>query len=283
MRIRSLLLGLIALFLMQFGTANAQNGVNLSNPLQPVKTKSVIYFGLSGGYNKVYHNVNMKTFAYDVLCPTFEDGHDNGYHIGGFYEQMIGPAGTKHSVIIRGLYNTYNSKFEKEGDRLLSRVTDANGNEDDIYTVTNHKNEIKYAAASLDLMYKFRAVKFPNLGYLVFTGGPTADFITKKTMTQTLNLVSPNNVQFKEMELPAGQKYSADRRSIIVYDGDIDGAKSVRVGMKVGAQLELKVPNIPIDIIPGVFYNFALTNVDAQDWKVNILQIGVDIRYALKF
>ena len=132
-------------------------------------------------------------------------------------------------------------------------------------------------------MYKFRALNFPNLGSLVLTVGPTVDLIMTKTRSQTLNLVSPSNVQFKQQELPEGQSYSADRRSIIVYDGDIDGAKSMRMAMKFGVQLELKVPNIPIDIIPGAFYNFGLTNVDEQDWKVNVLQIGVDIRYALKY
>ena len=279
MKIRSLLCGLLML-VFAGGIASAQD---LSDPLRPVKIDEVIYFGLSGGYNKVMHNVEMKTFAYDVLCPVFEDGRENGYHLGGFYEQMIGEAGTAHSIVLRALYNTYNSSFEKQGDRLLSRVTDANGNESDVYTTTNHKNEIKYAAFSLDLMYKFRALMFPNLGALVFTAGPTVDFIGTKTRTQTMNLVDPSNVQFREQPLPEGQRYSADRRSVIVYDGDIDGAKSMRIGMKVGAQLEIKIPNLPIDIIPGAFYNFALTNVDDQDWKVNTIQIGVDIRYALKY
>lgn len=288
MKIRYLLFGLICFTLMG-NLLLAQDDVEQSSPIRPVAKEKVVYFGLSVGYNRVMHNAELKTFAEDLQCPVFEDGKASGFHFGGFYEQFIGAKGTQHSIILRGLYNTYPSSFEQQGDKQPTMaLLPAQGNlpprDSLVWSTSLNRNEIKYTAISVDLMYKFRAVEVQDVGGLVFTIGPTFDLIGTKTRSQTLSLLE-KDVQFKDFvdNGTANKNYSPDGRTLIVYDGEIENAQSLRFGIKVGAQLELKIPGLPIEIIPGAFYNFAFTNVDERDWKVNTIQISVDFRYALKF
>ena len=284
MKIRYLLFGLICFTLMG-NLLLAQEDVKQSDPLNPVTKEKVVYFGLSVGYNRVMHNAELKTFAEDLQCPVFEDGKASGFHFGGFYEQFIGAKGTQHSILLRGLYNTYPSKFEQQGDRQPSMTWSEEKKEDVmVWSTSLNSNEIKYSAISVDLMYKFRAVEIQDVGGLVFTIGPTFDLIGTKTRSQKLSLLE-NDVQFKDFADNGNlnKNYSPDGRTLIVYDGEIENAQSTRFGIKLGTQLELKIPGLPIDIIPSAFYNFAFTNVDERDWKVNTIQIGVDLRYALKF
>lgn len=288
MRIRYLLFGLL-----MFAFASDKIFAQGSNPLEARSTPTTIYFGLTFGYNKVMHNTSLRSFPntqskeQETLfpCPIFTDGKANGFHIGGFYEQFIGEVGTAHSIIFRGLYNTFPSNFEEFGDDQMSRVQDQNdGSWKEVPSSTIHINEIKYSALTLDVMYKFRAYSLQNVGKLVFTLGPTFDFIATKTRNQTMSIVKPDNAYFAEFDDPNTKyKFTNNGRTIVAYDGEIANAKSLRVGVKVGVQLEIPLPNTNIEIIPSAFYNMAFTNVDDQDWKVNVFQIGVDLRYALKF
>lgn len=285
MKIRYLLFGLICFTMMGGPTAFAQDDLdNYSNPLEIAGKPSAIYFGLSVGYNRVLHSAELKTFAEDLSCPVFQDGKASGFHVGGFYEQFIGEKGTQHSVILRGLYNTFPASFTQQGDKQpsMARLPEIPGHlperDSMVWSTSMNSNEIKYTAISLDLMYKFRAVDIQDVGGLVFTIGPTFDLINTKTRSQKLELLE-TNVQFVPQP---GKVYSPDNRTIIVFDGEIENAQSLRFAIKAGVQMELKIPGVPIDIIPGAFYNFAFTNVDDRDWKVNAIQIGVDLRYALK-
>lgn len=282
MKIRYLLFGLIC-FTMIGDYMFAQEDAKQPSARMPVTKPSAVYFGLSIGYNRVMHNAELKTFAEDLSCPVFDNGKSSGFHIGGFYEQFIGEKGTAHSIILRGLYNTLPASFEQQGDRQpsmikLKAVPLLPERDSMIQSTSLNSNEVKYSAISLDLMYKFRAVDVQDVGGLVFTIGPTFDLIGTKTRSQKLALLE-KDVQFVEQP---GKNYSPDKRTIIVYDGEIENAQSFRFGIKAGVQLELKIPGLPIEVIPGAFYNFAFTNVDERDWKVNALQIGVDLRYALK-
>ncbi len=280
MRIRYLLFGLL-----MFAFAGGE--MFGSTPIKPETKPTTVYFGLSVGYNKVMHSTTIKSFPNSVVtCPSFTDGKASGFHIGGFYEQFIGEVGSAHSIIIRGLYNTFPANFDMLGDEQLSRVQtnqkDENGQyiSKDVMSSTANSNEIKYSALSLDVMYKFRALAWQDVGGVVITLGPTVDFIGTKTHNQTLSIVTPEDATFIVKE---GVTYTNNFRTIVASTGDIPDAKSIRFGIKVGAQLELKLPGTSIDIIPGAFYNMAFTDVNNQDWKVNAFQIGVDIRYALKF
>jgi hypothetical protein len=289
MNIRYLLFGL-SFFLLASSVSFGQGtevGSLEDSPISIAKNKSAFYLGPVFGFNKAMHSANLSTFAEDVLCPIFSDGSASGYHFGAFYEQFIGGITSQHSFVARVLYNTFPAKFTQVGDNPTSRLQDHSGNYVTIASSTNNTNEVKYNCLSLDLMYKFRALLIPNLGALAVTVGPTIDYVLTKTNTQKVELVSPDNVQFIPLNAAElaknGWKYSDDLRTITVYDGDIESAKSMRFGIKAGLQLELKLPGTPIDIIPGAFYNLALTDVSNQDWKVNAFQLSVDVRFAISY
>ncbi len=290
MNIRYLLFGL-SFFILASSASFGQGtevGSLIDNPLEIAKNKAAFYLGPVFGYNKANHSADLSTFAEDVLCPNFENGSSSGFHVGAFYEQFLGPIeSTKHSFVARILYNTYPAKFVRDGDNFGSRLKDPiTGNYVVLKSVTRNENEVKYNALSLDLMYKFRALLIPNLGALALTVGPTVDYIMTKTNSQKYTILTPDNVQFIPLE-PAeaaarGWTYSDDGRTINVFDGDIEEAKSMRFGLKAGIQLEITLPN-SISIIPGAFYNLALTDVSNQDWKVNVFQLSVDVRFAISY
>ena len=255
------------------------------NPLRPAPKFGAFYIGPVIGYNKAMHSADLSTFAEDVLCPKFSDGSASGFHFGMFYEQFIGGISSQHSVVARILYNTLPASFTTEGDAYTSRLQDGNGNFIDVPSVTRNENKVVYNALSLDLMYKFRVIPIQDVGGLVLTVGPTFDYIIKKTNSQKYYLLTPNNVQFipKSDAQARGWKYSDDGRTITVFEGDIPDAKSMRFALKTGIQLEYKLPGTSIDLIPGAFYNLAFTDVDNQDWKVNVFQISLDIRFAISY
>jgi hypothetical protein len=51
------------------------------------------------------------------------------------------------------------------------------------------------------------------------------------------------------------------------------------VGIKAGLQYELTLGRWRV--MPGMFYNFAITKVTSREnWRANALQLGVDFRTA---
>lgn len=277
MKFRFLFLGIISLFIYQSATLTAQD-----NPLEPGAAGGAIYLGPVIGYNMSMHSVNLASFAEDPLCPFFENGSANGFHIGAFYEHIIGDVTSRHSVVARILYNSMPAYFEKVGDTYPSLVDDGQGGYTTVLSSTQHTVDVSYNMLSLNLMYKFKV-----FGGFVLTIGPDIDFIMSNALTQEYKIIEPDNVQFKpvppdpETGFP---QYKDNNRTIVVYDGDIGegaGSASTRFGLKLGAQYEILTGG-KIDIIPGIFYNMGLTNAtENEDWKVSALQLSVDVRFAL--
>lgn len=276
MKFRLLIIGLLMITIVFSYRANAQAGE--SNPLNPGQTSSAIYLGPVLGYNMSMHSVNLASFAEDPLCPFFENGSSNGFHIGVFYEQILGKVDSKHSIVARLLYNSLPAYFEKVGDEYPSLVDDGQGGYTTVMSSTQHTVDVSYNLISLDLMYKFNMV-----AGLVLTVGPTIDYVMSNNLSQKYSIVKPDNVQFKPVNDP-NLKYENNNRTIIVYDGDIgkgQGSASTRFALKFGVQYEI-ITGSKIDFIPGFFYNLGLTNATSnENWKVSAMQASIDIRFAL--
>ncbi len=276
MKFRLLILGLLISTVVLSTDLMAQG--TTSDPLKPGTSSSVIYLGPVLGYNMSMHSVNLASFAEDPLCPFFENGSSNGFHIGFFYEHILGNVDSKHSLVARFLYNSLPAYFEKVGDEYPSLVQDGKGGLTTIISSTDHTVDVSYNMLSLDLMYKFNLV-----AGLVLTVGPTFDFIMSNNLTQKFLLTHPDNAKFVRGNDP-NLKYEDNDRTIIVYDGDIgkgQGSASTRFALKMGVQYEI-ITGGKIDIIPGFFYNMGLTNASPHEsWKVSAIQASVDIRFAL--
>jgi hypothetical protein len=282
MKLRLLLMAVLTVAILFPVIVNAQD-----SPLDPVDAGGAILLGPVVGYNRSMHSVDLASFAQDPLCPFFTNGSSNGFHIGFFYEQILGEKTSQHSVVARVLYNSMPSFFEKVGDTYPSLVDDGNGGYTTVNSSTKHTVDVAYNMVSLDIMYKFRAV----LG-LVLTVGPTVDFIMKKELTQKYMIVEPDFIQFQRDPKLDPRQYIDNDRTIVVYgkgygitgDGDIGkggASSSTRFGLKLGAQYEI-ITGGKIDFIPGIFYNLGLTDAAAlESWKVSCIQASVDIRFAI--
>ena len=284
MKLRLLLMAVLTAAIL-FPTFLLAQGGDMDDPLNPKSGTKAIYMGPVVGYNRSMHSVNLASFAQDPLCPFFENGSSNGFHVGFFYEQILGDAKSQHSLVGRVLFNSMPSYFEKVGDTYPSLVDDGKGGYTTVNSSTKHTVDVSYSMASLDIMYKFRAV----LG-LVLTVGPTIDFVLKKELTQKYMIIEPDYVQFKVVP-NSPYRYEDNNRTIVVYgkgilpgDGDIGkggNSASTRFGLKLGAQYEI-ITGSTINFIPGIFYNMGLTNAaDLESWKVSAIQASVDIRFAL--
>lgn len=272
-----ILLTAIAVLIANFNMVQAQEEAD--DPLRPTVLSTPIYIGPTVGINRSLHTVDLKTFSDDDKCPTFINGANFGFWIGGTFEYLLGNVkNSSSSVIFRAMYSTMPASMEKSGDILPSRVQ---GTDEPIYTEVVHKNEVTYDMLSFDICYKL------NLFGSSFgvTLGPTIDMIMNAKKEQTMSLVdAPPHIRFKED--PANPNISyRDNGQTIVLDGgqgDIPNSSGMRFGVKAGVQYEILLG--AWYVVPEIFYNFALTDVtDAEDWRVNAIQIGIDFRYALKF
>ncbi|HRP01809.1 MAG TPA: hypothetical protein PLE30_04085 [Candidatus Kapabacteria bacterium] len=270
----------LALGFIMTGMSLAQD---LSNPLLPTYQRPPIYIGPVFGYNRSMHSVDLASFD-EAICPRFQNGDANGFYAGLSWEQMLGDlASSNSSFIVRVLYNTMPANLETSENPIPSLVTvvDANGNPSSeviLNSSTTHTQEIKYSMITGEVMYKLNP--FGAGLPLGFTIGPTFDFAMSKTQSQKYKLVTPLEAQFKRNDA-AGYRYEDNDRTIVIKDGDIPESSSFRFGLKAGVQYEI-ITSGKMYIVPAMYYNFGVTNLSSREnWRVNALQVGVDIRFAL--
>ncbi|MCX7879097.1 MAG: hypothetical protein N2517_00340 [Ignavibacteria bacterium] len=281
---------LLVCFSITFIDVFAQVEEEGPTPLGPGRGTAAIYLGPVAGFNRAVHSANLASFADDPLCPFFTNGSSNGFYVGGFYEQILGGVVSKHSLVGRIIFNTMPAVFEKEGDTYPSLVDDGRGGFTTVLSSTRHTLNVTYSMLTVEAMYKF------NIAYgLVVTGGPTFDFVLQSNLLQKMEIVEPANVKFKMV--PRDQwkekgivRYENNDRTIVAWDGaparptsrnpDVKST-AFRFSLKFGIQYEI-ITGTKIDIIPGIFYNLGVTNVNnVESWKVSSIQAGVDIRFTL--
>lgn len=286
MKIRTLSL-FLGIFLASLVSVYSQVGSDNSSVLEPGEDKGVIYLGPTFGYNKSIHSYNIVSFeSKDAPCPTFDQGNDNGYHLGFNLQIPFSSVNSKHSIIVRGLYSSLPSNSKVVSNTNLgSHVTDPNSTEGkDYFTDTRHVLEVDYKVASVDVMYAFKPMQ--DLGF-VFTIGPTFDFALTKKKTQKMELLSTDpNVRFKDKNVP-GQpvkyEYENDYKTLIVggKNSDIDESNAFRLGFKVGAHYDISVEKVLV--CPYIMYDMGVTKLaSGSNWRVNALMIGVDVRFSIK-
>lgn len=250
---------------------------DLSDPLAPKKAPTRIYLGPIGGISKNFHTGGFESFKGDVQCPSFGVGDATGFFAGFSFEYLLGksPKDSRSSLLVRLAYDSRPASFSVVGDihpsRLLS--TDTTKPEQIVQSSTNHDASIVYQMVNADILYKL------NMGNSRFAlaAGPSIGLVMKATVDQTFSLVQPNNVQF--IEKP-GNNYTNNRRTIVLQSGDIPSKSGIRFGVKVGAMYEINASKMLI--VPAIWYDFGITKTtSAENWRVNSLMMGVDLRFAL--
>ncbi len=252
-----------------------------TSPVDPGEPSAPVFFGFIGGVNQAMHQAEIATFADDDYCPFFGNSSDFGFFGGAFVWFPIGDlVDSKHSIYVRAVYNTFPSEFQKSGftnEALVYTETSSDAKAEIVKFTTDHTLDVTYNVLSLEFLYKYMI--FKNIGVLV---GPTFDFPVSKNSIQRLRIADPQNVSFMVPPNPKYQ-YENGNRAIIVNNGSLPDAENIRLALKLGVQYEI-ITGTGFDIIPGLFYNIGITKVTkSDDWRVNAVQIGVDIRYSLSF
>jgi hypothetical protein len=278
MKVRLLTLALAVLFLTTFSSSLAQEGRD--NPLEPAPEASAIFIGPVFGFNNSLHTVNLASFADEInkpLCPFFEGGSASGFYAGLSIEFFLGNVvNSQHSIIGRVLYSTLPVTMERDGDVYPSLVGEGD-NQQIVNSSTRHDIEVDYNLISAEVMYNYKVI--PRFG-LGLTGGLTFDIPMTKTIYQTYNLIQPLNFKFRRVE-GEGYTYINNDRTIVVRDGDIDDASGFRLGLKFGVQYDIHFAG-GFYVVPAAYYNFGITDLtSAEDWRVDAIQIGVDIRFGI--
>jgi len=276
MKLRLLYAALTGVFFLGFANGNSQD---LANPLMPVQAKQPFYIGPIFGINLVDHTTDIRSIDADLdpqsLCPVLSDGSGTGFYAGISFEYFLeGSKDSKSSIIAKLYYSTLPSSFQQNWDNLPSVIDAGTANEQIVFSSTEFTSEVVYNVVSLELLYKL------NLFETTFgvVAGPTFDMVMASNYNRKMNLLQPLNAQFVRQD---GYEYENDDRTVVLNDGEIDGASGLRIGLKVGAQYELLI-GTGYYIVPNVGYNFGVTEVTGvQNWRVNAIQMGVDIRFAL--
>ncbi|PKL86243.1 MAG: hypothetical protein CVV22_03540 [Ignavibacteriae bacterium HGW-Ignavibacteriae-1] len=276
-----LLISAVFSTLMVFGQSDEDN------PIMPVYEEVPIYIGPVFGYNRSIHSVDLASFD-EAICPRFQDGNDNGFYVGFSFEHHLGKDATlsTSSFIFRVLYSTMPAFMETSEAPIPSLITIVDGNgdpigEDIINSSTRHTQQVDYSVVSAEVCYKINPI--PGMG-LGFTIGPTFDFALTKTQDQRYELLTPLEAQFRRNQDAIdqlGYKYVDNDQVIIIKEGDIPNSNAFRLGIKAGVQYEILFGTLVI--VPAMYYNYGVTNLSSQEsWRVNALQVGVDLRWAVK-
>lgn len=262
----------LAAFLLSASSLLAQQEIGArATPLQPARRAPRIYVGPVGGYNNSLHSSSFQSVSGDVLCPTFTGGTQNGYYVGLSFEYLLGkPRESKSSIIARAVYNTFPAFFSQGGDILPSTDT-ATGNV--VFSEVEHTADISYSTFDIELIYKLNLFN-SNFGIVI---GPTVGFVADVQRVQRMNLIKPDNAVFKEKP---GTEYENFGRTAITARDQIPGHSALRLAIKAGVQYEITVGRVLV--VPCAYYNFGVTKLsDADNLRVNALQVGVDVRFAL--
>ncbi len=251
-----------------FISLNAQD-----NPLEFTNTVKRIYVGPAAGVNLTGNGGSFSSLSGEANCPIFSAGNAPGFYLGLTAEYMLGEdANSNSSIIARLLYDNMPIFFRVDGEN--KPVQDANGQVLD--SKTNHEIQITYPMITTEIMYKLNP--FGNL--FGFTVGPSFGIPIGGSQQERLNLIEPESGQFVPVPGEDPAKYTNFQRTYIYYDGVIPNANPFRLALKVGAHLEISQGKMLI--VPNVNYNFGITTVNSKDsWRINALQAGVDVRFAL--
>jgi hypothetical protein len=258
-------------------SAFAQRGVQkeYASPLDPSAKPTPIYIGPAFGFNIMGHSMDIPTFVNDKLCPNFKNASGIGILGGLTLEYLFGDvASSSSSLIFRALFNMYPGSVTVE-DKDYPTM-DLSGNV--LLCGVENTMDITYNAATFEVMYKINPIPGFGLGIVV---GPAFDYIITKDRTHKFSLTKPLNAQFDPEKIwPEGTTFDPNKRTATIYDGEIEDASTIRLGLKAGVQYEILLGS-KLYIAPSLAYNFGITSLSsAHTWRVSPIQIALDARFA---
>lgn len=247
----------------------------ISNPMEPLRDPPKILVGPIGGFNQNFHTGGFTSLAPEAVCPNFTTGEAVGFFNGLSAEMILDSLKDSHnSLVMRVMYDSRPSSFAESGDEFPTSVV-ANGRRRIVLSSTQHSAEISYSMLAADLVYKLMI----GDSRIAIAAGPSFGYVIDASLHQRFDLIEPLNAQF---DPNANSRFPLENngRSLVIFRGDIPDINRWRVGLKMGLMYEVNLHNFIA--VPAIWYDIGLTKLTkTENWRVNALQLGVDVRFAM--
>lgn len=260
--------------LLSFGSSNSSAQDPADDPLVLMNAMPRLYVGIVGGYNRAYHSPGFQSIGRVVYLPYFADGVASGYYFGISAEYLLRrPGGFRSSILAHAVYTSMPAQYHMDGPRLPA----IDQHQNVVYSKVRYAAEVEYSLIDLDLLLKLDLFGW-GLGVTV---GPVIGVPVSVNRVQRMELVNPSDSKFDpSLFSPEKVEYVDGGKAIIASRDDIPDRTGVRMAFKAGVQYD--IPFGSMLVVPSVSYNFGLTEVGpSANFRVNALQVGMDLRFAL--
>lgn len=231
-------------------------------------TKPRFYVGAFGGVNYNIHNAGFKSLpGIPNCCPKFETGSGIGPQVG---LSLRFPFDEASSLMLKIGYSDYSGKLEKEeyiGNTELREATPPFETTDVVQAISNHSVEGILSGISLEPMYSWNL--FDNLNWNI---GLNLSYLLAPKFTQKEQLVSPNNVVFKDTEKRIRNEY---------INNDIPEANKIQMFAKTSVNYSIPFGKDMI-LSPELGFAYPFTKIFSDEWKVVPISFAINIEYPIK-
>ncbi len=244
-----------------------------------------IGFGLTGGY---LNAVNDVQYVYNCeSCALLNNFKEGGFFTGIVLEYPLG-LGLGSSIISKLYYNRFSYDYLGQGDKYPSFVDDY-GNT--TFSETRWDWQGNYTLFSIDILPK---IKIPYLELGVFAGF-SISYLVQSSYSELFRMIAPEYTQFKVSPgyESKGYRYSDDKRTIYMKEGEIPFKNDFRYAIKAGLTYDFDFWGMRLS--PFVTMDFPLSDVvngvnmacvpaacklrENAHWRITYYQAGIDLKY----
>lgn len=231
-------------------------------------TKPIYFVGAFAGLNLNLHNAGFRSLpGIPNCCPKFESGNGIAPLFG---LSLRYPFDETSSLVFKIGYNDYSGKLQKEefiGNTELREATPPYETTDVVQAISNHSVEGNLPAISFEPMYAWTIWK--NLSWNI---GLNVSYLFSPKFNQKEQLISPNNVVFKDTEKRVRNEY---------INKDIPEANKIQLFGKTSFSYFLLFGKDMI-LSPELGVAYPFTKIFSDDWKVIPISFSLNLEYPIK-
>ncbi len=244
-----------------------------STPISPASDIFNLRVGFVSGYLYAFHTGTIPSHADGIECPTFTNGSDNGFYVGGATELFLGsPVNTETTISLRSMYESLPAVFSTTPDKLASRSTGID--QDIIESSAVQTNTIRLSSISFEALFNLYTFD----GAVGLSLGPTFNVYTGSEAVQRITLLTEN----ARFENPLNYE-TEDYGSTLVLDrGTIEDLQVFSPGFKFNISANVNIGRVTFHPHAGFQYRFNSVARD-HDWHVSALNIGLAISQVHSF
>ncbi len=231
-------------------------------------SKPLFHIGAFGGLNYNLHSAGFRSLpGIPNCCPKFESGDGIAPQIG---LGLRYPFDEASSFVLKIGYNDYSGKLQKDefiGNTELREATPPYETTDVVKAISNHYVEGSLVSISAEPIYAWTIMD--NLNWNI---GLNISYLLSPKFSQKEQLVSPNNVVFKDTEKRIRNEY-ANRDIPEANQLQLFGKTSFSYSFPFGEDMMLS-PEL------GIAYPF--TKIFSDEWKVIPISFTLNLEYPIR-